>query len=422
MTITLNSILKSKTIKHFSITSVGTVINGVLGLIFYVVVARSLGPADFGLLMITITAISLLSDIGDLGMDTGIVKFAAQYYSSNQRQALKFIKIGWLVKTFVWLLILTLGFFFAPYIAQNLFLKPQLALPLRLALIGVGGAMYFSLAAHSIQALQKYWAWSFLNIAMNGLRLGAVILLIILGLSDLNKTLLIYIAIPFLGFFLSLLILPVFLTEKIEKTAVKELFHYSKWVAILSLITAASSRLDTFLSGRLLTATEVGFYSAASQLAGVVPQAMFALAAVVGPKLASFDHDQKAFAYLKKLQLLVIGITFLGLLTIPLAFLFIPLVFGLSYQSSIGPFIILLIAQLVFLLALPAHQAIFYYFAKPRFFLWVSLGQLFISSVFGWFLISSLKITGAALTVLTANLFSLIISGLWVIFEFRRKR
>lgn len=414
----LAQIFSTNTIRHFLITSGGTAVNGFLGLLFYIYTARSLGPDAFGILAVAIITITLLADIADFGIDTGIIRFVGK--NQNREDTLKYIKLGLEVKLVVWLTILIFGWIFAPFAADFIFLKSEFVNPLRLAMIGTGGALLFSLTSHAIQAYQKFWAWSFINIGMNGLRLLVIITLVSFGLLHLQSALFTYIAIPFAGFFMSLLLLPNFFFAEGEKSVGKELFHYSKWVALMGILTAISSRLDTLLSARLLTTAEVGIYSAASQLTIAVPQLVFALATVVAPKLSSFDNIERAKNYLKKLQLLVFGLFFLGILLIPVAVWLLPLIYGRVYQESINPFIILIIGQLIFLLSLPAHQAVFYYFAKPQLFMWTAIGQLLITGIFGWILISNLGTIGAAMTVLASNMFNFIVSAVWVIYQFKK--
>jgi len=420
----ISTITKTNTIKHFSITSMGTMINGLLGLLFFIFLARSLGPDIYGVFSVAIVSMALLSDVADLGVDTGIIHFVSKYRQQNQENALKFIKLGLEIKFSVWLIILILGWFLIPFIAQTFFLKPELTEPLRFALIGVGGALLFSLTIHAIQAYEKFWAWSFLNIGLNGFRLLAVVILFILGLGFLNlsSSLLIYIALPFLGFFITFLILPNYLNVKGEKSVGSELIHYSKWVALVGIFAATASRLDTFISARFLPMSQVGIYSAVNQLSVVVPQIVFALATVVAPKMASLDSHEKAITYFKKLQLLVLVIFIAGLLVSPLSFIIIPLIYGENYIAGILPFMILFIGQLIFLLALPAHQAVYFYFSKPALFSFIAGIQLLITGILGWFLILNYGIYGAAVTVLISNLFGFIVPFVWVIIQFRKKK
>lgn len=285
----------------------------------------------------------------------------------------------------------------------------------------MGGALLFSFATFSVQAIQKFLAWSILNISINLLRLLTVALLIYLGLLTLDSTLAVYVFFPFLGFLVGLFILPNFFKVKNEVEVAKRLFSYNIWVAAFTLIAAISSRLDTFLSTRLLSLEEVGIYSVAVNLASIVPQVVFALGTVAAPKLASFNSDKKAVSYLKKLQLFVFGLCGSGLaIGIPLSYFLIPALYGQVYTASIPPLIILLVAQAIFLFSVPVHTGVTYYFGYPKLFVWVSLVHLAIVLGLGWVLISNFGIIGAAWTVLLGSVSNFLIPAIWILRKFRK--
>lgn len=416
------NIFKTKTITHSAITFLGTIINGFLGMLFYILVARALGPSEFGILTVAILVLTFVADIAHLGTDTGLIRFVPKYLQQDKSRAFRFMKLGLKVKAVVFLLVLTVGWLVAPLVAENILLKPNMLEPLRLAMIGVGGAMLFSFVTYSVQAMQRYLVWSILNISMNGLRLLAVALFLVISVVNLQSTLIVYITIPFLGFFIGLLYLPNFLKVKNEDEVAEEFFHYNKWVAAFSVLAALSSRLDTFILARLLPEVQVGIYSAANHMTLFVPQLIFALATVVAPKLASFETREKATIYLKKLQLLVAGLVLLGIVALPFISFAIPIIYGSTYQQSAMVFTILFSAQIIFLLSLPAHQAIFYYFSRPSLFVWISLGHIVIIGILGWWLILRLGMTGMAWAVLVGSIFNLVIPSLWVIYQFKKRR
>ena len=86
------------TFRQSSITFTGTFVNGVLGAVFYILAARFLGPANFGLLSVAIAVLTLVSDIGDLGTDTGLVNFVSKYAHKKSTKAKKFLKLGLKIK------------------------------------------------------------------------------------------------------------------------------------------------------------------------------------------------------------------------------------------------------------------------------------------------------------------------------------
>lgn len=416
------SILSTSTIRHSSITSVGTTINGALGALFYILLARFLGPTEFGLLAVAIAALTLIADIADLGTNTGIVKFVSSHIQKNGAQkskelAYKFLKLALETKILLWIIVLIIGNLLAPFLAENIFQKSELLSSLRLIMVGVGTALLFSFAASSLQAFQKYYVWSLVNIVTNALRVLVILLLLFYQQLNLLSSLGAFIALPLLGFCLALLFLPVknILKVKGEFEVARQFFKYNLSVGLFTLIAAVSSRLDTFLTARLLTSENLGIYSAANQLVQVVPQLVGALGVVAAPRFSSFQNREQMLGFFKKFQFLTLGIALLIILAIPLSFYLIPLVYGNSYSATVIPFIVLLLAMLVFLISIPLHTSIIFYFGKPEVFIWVSLGHLLVIGGLGYFMISQFGIVGAALTVLSGMVFNFFAPLIWFI-------
>lgn len=418
----ISKIINTKTFRQSIFTTIVTVTNGLLGIAFYAYVARELGPASFGIFSIVILTITLVADIANVGTDTGIVRFVGENATSNKNKALQFLKLGLKIKVLVGTLIIIFGWILIPFIASYLIRKPELVEPLRYSLVGAFGALLFSFAISGIQAFQKFFTWGVLNISLNSVRFLAVFLLASAGVLSLNYSLSTYIVFPFLGFLISLFLLPNFFKVNNENKVAKEFFHYNKWVAIFVIIAAVSSRLDSYISSSLLTFSQLGIYSVAVGLSSIVPQIVFAIATVVAPKLATYKSNKEVFFYLSKMQIFVILLGIAGVLIgIPAAYFVIPLLYGSEYLISVYPFIILLIAQIIFLISIPAHTSIFYYFHKPQVFVLVSLGHLLIIATFGSWLISNFGYMGAAYGVLAGTIFNFIVPAIWVVNKFRNE-
>lgn len=418
----LKLIVKTATFRQSQIIIAGTLINGILGAFFYILMARFLGPADFGLLAVSIATLTLISDVVDFGTNTGLVRFVSANVLNNKDKALKYLKLSLEAKLVVWILVLGIGILLTPVLANNIFNKPQLLTPLRLVIFGVGGALLFTFATASLQSLQRYIAWSVINVLTNLVRLGLVGILIFYQSLNLQSGLITYIILPFFGFFLTLLILPTrqMLLEKEEFSVAKQFFSYNLWVAAFTIIAAISSRLDTFLNVRLLTTHEVGIYSAANQLTSVVSQIVGALGVVAAPKFSEFKNIWQMLTYFKKFQLMVLGLAVLGILVIPVSFYVIPLIYGQDYIATVLPFIILLLAMLVFLISVPLHNSIIFYFGKPQVFVWVAIGHLLIIGILGYFMILNYGIMGAATTVLIGTTFNFVAPLIWFLIKIKR--
>lgn len=415
-------LIKTKTVRHSAITITGTLATGALGAVFYILLARFLGPSDFGIFSISVLVLTLLADVANVGINTGIVRFVGKYFQHDKNKALKYLKLGLKNKVFVSLIVAAFGSFILPFVAVHIFQKPEFIVPLKIGLIGFLGIMVFSFITSAIDATQRYLISNSLSVGTNALRLLILVALFTTGILTLNYSLLLYSITPILGFLAGLTFFPRFWTAKDENEVASEFFNYNKWIAIFTAIAALSSRLDSFILTRLLSLEKVGIYSVAVNLSSIIPQLVLALGVVAAPKLASFDSQGKAISYLKKLQIFVVGLAACGLfIGIPLSYFLIPYFYGPFYYDSIAPFIILLFAQLIFLISIPAHTGVIYYFSYPKLFVWISLIHLLLVGGLGWVLISGFGIMGAAVTVLIGNISNFLIPSFWIVNKFRKQ-
>jgi len=409
------AIFQTATFRHSSITLVGTLMNGVLGMVFYVLGARWLGPVEFGLLILAITTMTLVADVADFGTNTGLVKFVSAHLKSDRERAYQFLKLSLEIKLVVYVMVLVVGWLIAPWLAEVVFQKPVLVMPLRLAFVGVGGALLFSFTTSALQAFEKFRIWSGLNIAMNGLRLVLLVLLMSAAILNIQTGLTIYILMPFLGFLIGWWLLPMRQVVRVEvtSTVANKFYRFNRWVALFILVAAFSSRLDTFLAGRFLTETELGIYGAGNQLAMTVSQLVAALGVVMAPKFATFDTKPKMLEYFKKTQWLVLGISGLILVVLPLAWLVLPLIYGAAYLTMVPIFSVLVLGMLFFLISVPIHNSLIYYFGRSDIFVWVSVGHLLVVGLAGWWLVQVYGAMGLAMAVSLGMIFNLVVPAVW---------
>jgi len=409
---TITEIILTRTFKDSAVSTFGTVANGLLGVAYYILMARFLGPADYGAFSVAVAAIALIASVANIGIDTGILRFRGES---------KFLKLALRLKIISSLAVVILGWFLVPPLTLILFAKPELVVPLRLALLGVGTSLLFSFSTSALQALEKFWTWSFLNIFANAMRLISILVLLAVGGLGVVAGLYGYVGAPLVGFLVGFFFLPRFWQQKNENKVLKEFLNFNKWVAVFTLITAVAARMDIFLTTRLLTLAQVGIYSVAVSLTGFISQIVLALASVVAPKLPRFTNHREAIVFLKKLQLFVLGLSVAGVPAgIIIGRILISRVYGSQYLASLAPFVILLFAQAVFLVSIPVHTSIFYYFSKPKVFVFVGALHLVLVSFLGWLLISRFGYVGAALTMLVGNIFNFIAPGIWVLKEFKK--
>ena len=409
------NIFKTSTFRQSGVTFTATLINGILGMAFYVFLARVLGPSDFGLFVLSVTVLALVADIGNFGINTGIVNFVSKYFTNDRSRSFGYLKLGLYSKIVISLVFLILGYLLSPSIADGIFSKPELVSPLRLAFLGVGTTWMFSFTTSYYQAVQKFTSWGVVQIFTNSIRLGGVIVLYFLSDLSLNTSLIFYIVAPFIGFLTGLINISFsFTKEKLNKSIWTDFFSYNKWVAVSGGVSAFTSRADTFILGRLAMPYSIGLYSAANQLVQVIPQLVGAIGTVVAPKFSSFDNDKKMFGYFKKLQLMVMGIAGVMVLSIPIVKIVIKVFFGPEYDRSFGIFVILFVSMLVFLISIPVHNAIIYYYQYPKLFSILSIVNFCIVVPLAYYLTLKYGVLGTPYAMLIGNTINLIVPVGWM--------
>lgn len=180
-----DDVASSSTFRHSTITLIGTVLTGALGAVFYIMTARFLGPSGFGLFSVAIVTQTLITDIGDLGTDTGLVNFVSRYLKSEKEKADKFLKLAFEVKFVMYIVVLVVGLLSAKFISQKVFVLPELENPLKIAIIGIGALSIFSFINRTLQASQRFWAWSSIQVGINALRVILVVAFVLTGFLTL---------------------------------------------------------------------------------------------------------------------------------------------------------------------------------------------------------------------------------------------
>lgn len=412
----LRQISKTKTLRQSSVTLFGTALNGIIGVVFYILVARMLGPREYGIFSFVTVTVALLASIANVGTDTGVTKFVAENWESNKPRALRFLKAGLLLKIAGFSIVIVGGFLLTDFVAQFVLQKGELSDPFRWALIGVAGSMLFSFGCAALQSLQKFWAWSIVNVFGNSFRLIVFFLLVLGGFSPVTAAISLFVFSPFLALLLSFIYLPKFLNVSVKRSELVELFHFNKWVAATTIIVAISTRLDSLYSTRFLPFEQVGYYSVAISLVGFISQIVLALGTVAAPKFATFKNREDAWRYFRKFELFVLGLSLIGIPTGVLISRFIvPLVYGAQYLSSIAPLNVLIVSYSVFLLSMPIHTMILYFYGNSRFFFWLSLFHIACTAPLAWYLISQFGIMGAAYSVMIGMIIDFVVPLIYVV-------
>ncbi len=402
-----------------SIALIGKVLGRGLYAITEIVLARLLGPASFGLYAIGTTILRIFGTIGMLGLQNGVIRFGAKYW----RQSASDLK-STLVSSLGLALLsgITLGsllFILTPWLAEEVFKKPNLIIVLRgVAIlfplfIGLGVAA----AATRISKRIKYSALSE-DIVQPAVNLLLIIAFSLYQLSLDNAVFSIVVSFGFalvVSLYYLIKLFPEVITAKFGKEFVfKDLLFYSVPTGLAGSFLLLTGWFSRLFIGYYRLAEEVGIYQAVSQISILFVIILNSFNQIFAPMIADlfFRHEMKRIESLYRIS------TKWGLyLILPLYFVILlfpqqllTTIFGDVYTSGALAMVILASTQVVnvgtggvgFLMTMTGHQN--YWFIT-------SGSTMLLNVILSIYLVPRFGMTGAAVAT-AASVSSLYLAGL----------
>ena len=247
----------------------GAFIGMAFGYFSRIVIARFLGPGDYGLITLGVAGMSIAATLASVGLPSGIQRFVSFYKGKGDKGRMKgtivsAIKICFPLSLF--LAILT--FIGADWISINVFHEANLTPILRIFAIAIPFSVLAQIFISSTIGFQDLRYKVYVNdIFQNTFKLVAIISLLLLGFGVLGATwgwVLAIILTPFLAlYFLEKKLFPVS-HSKIKSIPVeKELFSFSWPLIFVSVAGLVIGWTDTLMIGYFSTASDVGIYNVA---------------------------------------------------------------------------------------------------------------------------------------------------------------
>jgi stage V sporulation protein B len=320
-----------------SVTSVATV---ALGAIAGIIVGRVLGPHGRGVYAIATVAPTFIGIAGTLGVEEAIVYIAGR---TQDR---------WRVGQLIWgslFIALVLG-----SIASAVSVAFQLLLFWRPAL-GVSRILFIAFACQPLQyaltqaavahlrAQARYTAWNMLRILVPVVYLAGLVLVIAFDTLTVNAAILCLLAGNIAVLIASTLSVCLSHPPSTSRAEMKNMLSYGWRNHLITMQTYANQQLDQVFLAAMVPAAQLGQYTIA------VTYASAGLSLGQAPALQMYSHfsrqenpDRGAYRHLViRTMLLLTGICLVSAVLAPI---FIPLVFGKSYEMSITPALILILS------------------------------------------------------------------------------
>jgi len=399
----MKKIISKSLFKQALIVFSGRVGAAGFGYIIILIVARILGPEQFGLYSFFVVLTILGSSLIGEAFAHAIVRNHVLYTKDKSKNASTVLVNALTIRVFAGMPVIIAGILFGNMIALTIFSDPQYAIPITLGCIGSFAMALWTFSLTTLQATESFTAHALLTPLVNLLRIMSIPILLSMGLFTLEAIIGVYVG----SYLLCAVIAIWFLRHRLHggKASlfeIKSQLSFSKWMALAIICQLLQTHLAIPILGYYSTKFAVGIFSAAATLLIVVDHITTAILTVQYPKVAKLDDLNSQISFVKQtllFSLLIVLFLSPGLFIIePI----IHLLYGQEYVGSTPVFQILFIGLLSALISQPLNL-LFLARNKSHYWSTMAIFSLLIWFIVGYFLIPKHGAVGAAWTTTIAR-------------------
>ena len=414
--------LGKETMKNSGYNLTNTLVSKVGGLVLTIILARLLLPELYGLYNLVLSIVLIAGAIINRGTQNTLVRYVSEQLGAGDRKKARsyfryLLKVRGILLGII-ILILALS---ARYLANNVFEKPAIFLPL------LAGCLYLLMRAfrgviNSVFISIRDFRSITINAIINQTLRILLPLLAILVLSKELTLIGVFIALGLAGL-ISGIIQYFFLGKnkdiifgKVSEVDKKRINSYLFYIILMTISMKFFGSVDTLMLGRAVSAEFLGFYRAALNLVLAV-SSLFAFGNVLLPvftriKGSQFERGfQKTFRYITMITVpATIGI-------IVVAKYFIIAIYGKEYITATFPLYAL--ALIIFIMPISAlYSSLFQAKEKPKMLMKISVYSLLLNIVLNFVFIKYFPIwfnKGPEFAILGAGIATLISRGFYLL-------
>jgi O-antigen/teichoic acid export membrane protein len=412
----LKDLMGSKGARDVLVVSVGRGVASGLGFLATIVLARRLGPQDFGLFSLSLAIMMVISGIAGGSIDQAIVKFSSFYLKKDRERAESIFKTTFKLKIIIAFILLFAGFIFNKPLSRIVFNDSGSGNLINLSFMGSISIILLGFVLAFLQSHQTFGKHVFLELLNNIMKLGFIGILVLVNVLNPVSSMAVFAMVPFLTFMLGLKIIPrnFLRAGRSGEKLLPEIIHFSKWIVLSYIIFALYRRMDIFLLNHFAEFRTVGIYSAAFNIASILDLVALSFFVVIFPKVSRFTTRNEYVDFVKRFLIGAIPLyLFVCILLWVVSKPLVAVCYTSEFIGSVSILRILVPGFAVYLIALPL-SAIILSRNKPQLLVAYDFIALLIMFSGGIFLIPSYGAEGVAVASLISHLIfmALVIVGI----------
>jgi O-antigen/teichoic acid export membrane protein len=338
----------SRLLTSGGIVFIGLIINFGMGFLTRVVIARVLGPGDYGAISLGISLLTMTTVIVVIGVDTGVGRYLPRYDQPELRRGILVSAYQTVVPLSI--VISLLIAFFAEPLSRHVFHNPGATLIIRIFGLTIPFSAFIRLTVGSTRGLQQPRLRVFIqNIGLPIARIGFVVAALLLGFRSIGVSwayAVAYGSAAALSLFYLIRYTPLF--ERIESRSMhRKLLTFSLPLMVTTAMYTIFQNIDTFMIAYFLTEDIVGIYDVAYRLPSFLRITLTAFGFLFLPTISKL-HSSGESDEMQETYRTVSKWIFLPTLPMALVLVFYPelvitYTFGGEYVSGSGALTILAI-------------------------------------------------------------------------------
>jgi len=410
--------MAKKSIKNFIIVIGGQGTNRVLGLIASVLIARMLGPEEFGSYSLFLTVFLLIYQ-ARAGVNITYVKFAKSSEGNNKK---KFLKVSTTLQLIISGLLILLGW-------------PVSLLLAHVVSFNHPSFLFFSFLCGGCVSFLNIWFGVFqekedfgkLAMIVPVFNFCVVLLLFCIWFLVENPSVMHVIAVyliagTFLGAISGIILKIILSSSRFEKIIFADMFRMTSKNIGISLCFFLFRTLDVFFIKYFLDLEAVGTYSAAVRTAMILNLFVSAMPTILLPKaIKCFESDKGIRNYFLKSYSLAGGLVLVFIGFYIMSPYILAILYGQEYVEAASILKVLVGSWCFSILYIPIMQ-IFYAMNKSGSRLIIELFRLLLASILFIYLIPKMGVIGAAWSLLISVGVTLLVASIFSIYFIKNHR
>lgn len=407
--------LKNKTFKDSVLTLAANAISQVFSFIVTIIMTRSLSIYSYGIYSIVNNISSFVSDLADLGMNSSITRFVAEYRAKKDTENENNIIIHAIRKKALSLsIIFIILILFSKPIATYLFHDVQLYYFVYFIFLSCVFSLFVGAMRSILQGRQEFEKYFIAMVTWNIVWAGAIVVFFLLNKLTVFSSLFAGIISGGVNLILCSRLTNINISQIVKKSSltdeIKTAFNkFGNWMVLWSIFALLQSKVDVFLLATLTTTEQVSYYDVASKIIKPVLMVVASYSQVLNPIFASMYTKEAIKKQISKVMKFILSISLLIIVGIFMVGPVVSLVFGAKYGSAILPAQLLLFAIIFYIWTVPFNSAL-YALNKPYIFTFAALAGLIVTVIGDFLLLSRFGAVGASITYMLAQIVGLVVA------------